>query len=458
MSSVVITGFGVVSPLGHSVGELTRRWRAGERAASAADGGVQIADIPFDAVPAETRARAAAGSTASAGCFSPRHFSPSRMRASPSPPSDAERVGLSFGTGLGCLLSDAEFYERVVEQGAGAASPRVFAYTVSSAAAGEVSIALGIHGPNATLAHGPCRGARRASRTAAISSLWARPTSCWRAAPTRMAAHWWTALRDMGLLKSADAALPFGDAPGVWPAEGAAVAILERADHARARTARALATIDGYACGFEPTLTERAPQRDGIASTMRHALAASGRAASDVGAVLTSAHGTVLDTCERAALVEVLGDAAAAKLIAPKKALGETFGASGAARRRAGRRVTRAGTGRRSAAIMINALCYSGSDRDACARHSGWQRPIVTGRRPARVLWVVDHTQNTIGNFVGLAELLPHIDRRRFEPLAVVPAAGAFIGRVAAHAIRVLQRPIVPSGLDAELSARGRRS
>jgi hypothetical protein len=68
------------------------------------------------------------------------------------------------------------------------------------------------------------------------------------------------------------------------------------------------------------------------------------------------------------------------------------------------------------------------------------------GRRPARVLWVVDHTQNTIGNFVGLAELLPHIDRRRFEPLAVVPAAGASSAALAAHAIRVLQRPMVPSG------------
>jgi 3-oxoacyl-[acyl-carrier-protein] synthase II len=169
------------------------------------------------------------------------------------------------------------------------------------------------------------------------------------------------ALRDMGLLKSADAALPFGDAPGVWPAEGAAVAILERTDHARARTARALATIDGYACGFEPTLTERAPQRDGIASTMRHALAASGRTASDVGAVLTSAHGTVLDTCERAALVEVLGDAAAAKLIAPKKALGETFGASGALGAALAAGLLAQEQGVRSAAIMINALCYSGS-------------------------------------------------------------------------------------------------
>src|SRR4029453_18348418 len=55
--TVVITGLGVVSPLGNSVSELTRRWRAGERAHSDADGGVTIETIPLDAVPEDTRAR-----------------------------------------------------------------------------------------------------------------------------------------------------------------------------------------------------------------------------------------------------------------------------------------------------------------------------------------------------------------------------------------------------------------
>jgi 3-oxoacyl-[acyl-carrier-protein] synthase II len=359
MASVVITGFGVVSPLGHSVGELTRRWRAGERAASAADGGVQIADIPFDAVPAETRARSGRLDRI-CRLFLAASFLAVEDAALTIAPSDAERVGLSFGTGLGCLLSDAEFYERVVEQGAGAASPRVFAYTVSSAAAGEVSIALGIHGPNVTSHMGLAAGLGAIAYGCDLIALGKADVVLAGGADANGSALV-DALRDMGLLKSADAALPFGDAPGVWPAEGAAVAILERADHARARTARALATIDGYACGFEPTLTERAPQRDGIASTMRHALAASGRTASEVGAVLTSAHGTVLDTCERAALIEVLGEAAAAKLIAPKKALGETFGASGALGAALAAGLLAQEQGGRSAAIMINALCYSGS-------------------------------------------------------------------------------------------------
>src|SRR5215510_4623033 len=135
MSSVVITGLGVVSPLGDSVAELTRRWRTGERAASEADGGVQIASIPFDAVPAETRARSGRLDRI-CRLFLAASFLAVEDAALAIAAADAERVGLSFGTGLGCLLSDAEFYDKVIEQGVAAASPRVFAYTVSSAAAG----------------------------------------------------------------------------------------------------------------------------------------------------------------------------------------------------------------------------------------------------------------------------------------------------------------------------------
>jgi 3-oxoacyl-(acyl-carrier-protein) synthase len=45
MADVVITGFGVVSPLGHSAAELARRVAAGERAADDANG-VRIGEDP----------------------------------------------------------------------------------------------------------------------------------------------------------------------------------------------------------------------------------------------------------------------------------------------------------------------------------------------------------------------------------------------------------------------------
>ena len=45
--------------------------------------------------------------------------------------------------------------------------------------------------------------------------------------------------------------------------------------------------------------------------------------------MLASAHGTPLDACERQALAEVLGDGDGKLLLAPKRAHGESFAASG---------------------------------------------------------------------------------------------------------------------------------
>jgi 3-oxoacyl-(acyl-carrier-protein) synthase len=53
---VAITGVGVVSPLGHSLVELTARVTAGEVAAGDA-AGVQIGDIPLAILPAAAQVR-----------------------------------------------------------------------------------------------------------------------------------------------------------------------------------------------------------------------------------------------------------------------------------------------------------------------------------------------------------------------------------------------------------------
>ena len=151
-SAVVVTGVGVVSPLGVSAEQLAARFCAGQSAVEplAAAGtagawGAHVPDIPLSAVPTAARQRvgrldrlcrlflsAASLAVESAG-----------LKITPA---EADRCGLSFGTGFGCLLADAEYNQKVVEHGPAAASPQLFAYTVSSAAAGEVSIAFGIKG------------------------------------------------------------------------------------------------------------------------------------------------------------------------------------------------------------------------------------------------------------------------------------------------------------------------
>lgn len=351
---VVITGIGVVSPLGNSVAELTRRWSAGERAASAADGGVLIDPIPFDAVPADVRARSGRLDRI-CRLFLAASFLAVDDAAFTIAAAEAERVGLSFGTGLGCLLSDAEFYDRVVEQGAAAASPRVFAYTVSSAAAGEVSIALGMHGPNVTLHMGLAAGLGAIGYGFDLIQMGKADVVLAGGADANGPALV-EALRDMRLLKDPSAARPFVDAlPGVWPSEGAAVVVLESENHARARGARIRARVKGYATGFEPTLTSRTPSGGGVIATLRRAVTASGHAPSEIGLVVASAHGTALDACEHGALTEVLGETTGPRIIAPKQAIGETFGASGALS------VALAAGLAPQTPVLVSSLCYSGS-------------------------------------------------------------------------------------------------
>src|SRR5439155_3593013 len=130
---------------------------------------------------------------------------------------------LSFGTGFGCLLTDAAYYQKVVEHGLAAASPRLFAYTVSSAAAGEVSIALGVKGPNVTTHMGFAAGLGAVGYGFDLIQMGKADVVLAGGADV-IGPALVTALQDMDLLKPRSAARPFRDAvPGVYPSEAAVV-------------------------------------------------------------------------------------------------------------------------------------------------------------------------------------------------------------------------------------------
>ncbi len=356
MIDVAITGIGIVSPLGCSVAELSRRVAAGERA-PCGDNGTEIGAIPLNALPADRRVRVGRLDRVSR-LFLAASFLAIEDAALSLPWRDAERVGLSFGTALGCLLSDAEFYERVAAQGVAAASPRVFAATVSSAAAGEVSIAMGIHGPNATTHMGLAAGLGAIGYGFDLIQLGKADLVLAGGADANGPALV-EALRAMRLFKSPEAARPFVDAvPGVWPSEGGVVAVLERGDRARERGARCWARVEGYAAGFEPTLTTHAPEHHGVSAVLRRALANAGREGAAIDTAALSAHGTALDEVERAASAEALGPGER-RVLAPKQALGECFGASGPLAV-----AVTVGLAPPGSTALISALCYSGS---ACA-------------------------------------------------------------------------------------------
>ncbi|MER5705273.1 beta-ketoacyl-[acyl-carrier-protein] synthase family protein [Micromonospora sp. NPDC002296] len=113
-------------------------------------------------------------------------------------------------------------------------------------------------------------------------------------------------------------------------AEGAALLVLERAEHAAARGVTGYAEVAGYGANtdaYHPTAPR--PDGAGAAECMRRALASGGVTAGDVGYV--NAHGTATklgDIAETAALTAVFGDGGVP--VSSTKALtGHLLGASG---------------------------------------------------------------------------------------------------------------------------------
>jgi 3-oxoacyl-[acyl-carrier-protein] synthase II len=162
-------------------------------------------------------------------------------------------LGIVLGTAFGCFLTNAAYQRRLAEGGPGAASPRLFAATVSNAAAGEVSIAYRLGGPAVTLTAGGVAGLVAIAH--AVDLLRGGQADALVA----------------GGMDAADVALERFVAAGGLASpppigEGAAMLVLERAEAARARGVRALARIVDTTVGFGPSPAAASSSRAGFAA------------------------------------------------------------------------------------------------------------------------------------------------------------------------------------------------
>lgn len=145
----------------------------------------------------------------------------------------------------------------------------------------------------------------------------------------------WQAMQTLATVDQADpasACKPFSsNRSGLVLAEGAAVLMLERADHARARGARIYAEIAGYGMSCDASHIAK-PDSTGQQKALGVALAQGGLQASDIGYINT--HGTatrVGDVVECDAIRQVWGDALADVKVGSTKSMhGHLLGAAGA--------------------------------------------------------------------------------------------------------------------------------
>ena len=250
------------------------------------------------------------------------------------------RTGVMFGSGIGGLETTYEASITLHEKGPRRLSPFTVPSMLINLASGQISMRHKLRGPNhsvvtacATGAHAIGDAARMIQRGDADVMV----AGGGEAAVCRLGIASFVAARAMttGFNDTPEkASRPYdADRDGFLMGEGAGVVVLEAYEHAVARGAKIYAELKGYGLsGDAHHITSPAPEGEGGERAMRAALANSGLDVSDIGYV--NAHGTSTpmgDELEVRAVERLLGDHAAKVLMSStKSATGHLLGAAGA--------------------------------------------------------------------------------------------------------------------------------
>lgn len=251
---------------------------------------------------------------------------------------DPDRIGVILGSGIGGLKSFEEQHDIYRERGASKISPFFIPMFIADIAAGIVSMRFGAKGPNyatvsacATSAH----AIGDAFRAIQYGDADAMITGGAEATVTPMAIGGFANMKALSERNESPetASRPFdATRDGFVMGEGAGVVVIEELEHARARGATIYAEIVGYgATGDAYHLTAPAPDGEGAQRAMKRALKDAGLGPADVQYI--NAHGTSTpanDFNETRAIKAVFGDHAhGVNVSSTKSATGHMLGAAG---------------------------------------------------------------------------------------------------------------------------------
>ena len=250
----------------------------------------------------------------------------------------AERTGVIIASGIGGTETWEEQHAKLLQSGPDRVSPFFVPMMISDIAAGQVSIAFGAKGVNFACVSA-CASAAHAIGEAMCSIVQGESDAviCGGAeAPiTPLALAGFCSLRALSQRNDdpATASRPFDkDRDGFVMGEGAGILVLEELEHAKARGAAIYAELVGYGATADAHhMTAPAPGGEGAARAMKRALATAGLNPADVDYI--NAHGTstdLNDKYETAAIKTVFGDHATKLAISSTKSMtGHLLGAAG---------------------------------------------------------------------------------------------------------------------------------
>ena len=252
---------------------------------------------------------------------------------------NAHRVGAVIGSGIGGIISVLDQAEILRTRGPSRVSPLLIPMMLSDTAAGQTAIAYGLKGPNFAVISACATGANAIGEAVEVIRRGAADAMLAGGAEAAIVPLAFAGFSAMQAVSTRNdeperACRPFDAArDGFVMGEGGGAVVLESESHARARGARIYAEVGGYgttADAYHITAPEKSG--DGAARAMRAALDQSGLAPEQIGYVNAHGTGTVLnDKGETAAIKTVFGDYAHQLPISSTKSMtGHLLGGAGA--------------------------------------------------------------------------------------------------------------------------------
>ncbi len=344
---VVITGLGVVSPLGNDPETLWNNLLEAKcgidniRAFDVSDYATQIAGEVHDLDPVEafpnSKEIRRTDRYAQFGIYA--GYQALKNSGLDLEKTNLDEVGAFIGSGIGGLSTLEKQHSVLVEKGPARVSPFLIPMQILNMASGLFSMYYNLRGPNVATCSA-CATATHALgeawRTLKMGDAKVMFAGGAEAAVTPVGIGGFSAMKAMSTRNDEPkrASRPFdAERNGFVMGEGAAVLVLEELEHAKARGAQIYAELVGYGNTADAYhMTSPSPDGEGAGRCMKMALRSAGLAPDSISYI--NAHGTSTpqgDICETSAIKSVFGDHARKLCVSSTKgATGHMLGAAGA--------------------------------------------------------------------------------------------------------------------------------
>ena len=253
------------------------------------------------------------------------------------PEAEADRYGVAIGSGIGGIMTIEKTHETLLKSGPRRVSPFFVPGSVINMIAGNVSIRFGLRGPNLAIVTACTTGTHNIGMAGRLirdgdADVMVAGGAEMATSPVPLAAF-----SSMKALSARNddptaASRPWDrDRDGFVLGDGAGVLVLEEYEHAKARGATIYAELAGFGMsGDGYHITSPPEDGAGAVASMKNALRSAGMDPSEVGYI--NAHGTSTpqgDIAETRAIKTVFGDKPKLAVSSTKSMIGHLLGAAG---------------------------------------------------------------------------------------------------------------------------------